>query len=71
MVFIWCKKMLKTWKKQFGPAGGKPQGWHKTADGKLDHGKYSMCKKSIRPLMKTLLKNKLSGDILDSLYIIV
>ena len=71
MVFIWCKKMLKTWRKQFGPAGGKPEGWLNTADGKLEHGKYAMCKKNIRSLLKQLKNNKVSNEILDSLYIIV
>lgn len=71
MVFIWCKKMLKTWKKKLGPEGGKPDDWHNTAEGKIEDGKYKMCMASIRPLLKELKKNKLSSEILDSLYIIV
>ena len=71
MVLIWCKKMLKTWKKLLGPEGGKPDGWLNTAEGKIEDGKYKMCKSNIRPLLKELRKNKLSNEILDSLYIIV
>ena len=63
--------MIKTWKKQLGPAGGKPENWLRTADGQAEQKKYIMCKKNIRPLLKHLTKNKLSGEILDSLYIIV
>ena len=71
MVFIWCKKMLKTWKAQLGPAGGKTEAWKNTAEGKLETNKYIMCKKNIRPLLKQLIKNGLNSEILDSLYIIV
>ena len=59
MVLIWCKKMLKTWKKLLGPEGGKPDGWLNTAEGKIEDGKYKMCKSNIRPLLKELRKNKL------------
>mmetsp|Transcript_31230 Transcript_31230/g.38583 ORF Transcript_31230/g.38583 Transcript_31230/m.38583 type:complete len:239 (+) Transcript_31230:263-979(+) len=71
MVFIWCKKMLKTWKTELGPAGRKPEGWLSTADGKLETSKYTMCKKNIKPLLKQLLNKKVNAEILNSLYIIV
>lgn len=54
-----------------GPIGGKPEAWKNTAEGKLENNKYTMCKKSILPLLKSLVKNRLSLEILNSLYIIV
>ena len=72
MVLIWCKKMAKTWKAMIhDETGGKPPGWLTTAEGKIELSKYNMCKKSIRPLLKQLVKNKLNTEILDSLYVVV
>ena len=48
--------MLKTWKAQLGAAGGKTEAWLNTAEGKAEHAKYTMAKKSIRPALKMLNK---------------
>lgn len=63
--------MAKTWKAILHDTSVKPAGWLSTAEGKTELGKYTMCKKSIRPLLKQLVKNKLNTEILDSLYVVV
>ena len=75
LVFIWCRKMLKAWDEDLHPGedgkSSRPPDYLNTSEGKVEQNHFNLCKKNIRPLLKHLKKERLSTEILDSLYLIV
>ena len=68
MVYIWCKKMLKSWE---GELVFKDTEYLKSAQGKQEFGMMKQCEKYCKPLFKLLKKKECNTEILDGLYLLV
>ena len=68
LVLQWCKKIMSVWEIDISQMG---EVYKQSAAGKAEIMKYTQGYKQIKPLLKLLGKQRVSSEILDSLYLIV